>query len=76
MKLAKLAARLCRRRDADVQIFDATPRAVLKHLRAAAVDITRAPEEALLNFIESRAPPKQPPKRVRHHEWMLEKERT
>jgi hypothetical protein len=81
MKMAKLAARPRKPRPrgqgaaaADgSRIFDAAPRAVLKGLRAAGVKVERAPEEALEDFIASRAPP--PPrlsKRARAHARMLE----
>ena len=81
LKMARLAARPRHRRhtatDAgDAQIFDVSPRAVMKGLRASGVGIGRAPEEALEDFIESRAPPpKRMSKREREHAWMLEKER-
>jgi hypothetical protein len=80
LKMAKLAARPKRRRDPatavaeSTQIFDASPRAVLKGLRSAGVQVERAPEQALEDFIASRAPP--PPrlsKREREHLRLLER---
>jgi hypothetical protein len=86
LKMAKLAARPRRRRPKEPRVkdaaagspppFDASPRAVLRGLRAGGVRVERAPEEALEDFIASRAPP--PPrmsKRDRDHRRMLEKER-
>jgi hypothetical protein len=88
LKMAKLAARPRRRRRpedtavADSQAWDAGPRAVVRSLRAAGVDTQRAPEDALMDFIASRAPP--PPKRRRggrrftradYHAWMRQKVR-
>jgi hypothetical protein len=90
MKMAKLAAQGRRRRRppsagaaADVsQTFAAHPRAVLRGLRTAGVAIERAPEEALEDFIASRAPPPEKPRRQRgrrftrdeYHAWLLKKE--
>jgi len=82
LKMAKLAA-MGRRRPRkprrgavagdDTRIFDASPRAVLKGLRAGGVRIERAPEEALEDFIASRAPkPERMSKREREHARMLE----
>ena len=84
VKMAKLAARP-KRRDAAAQkaqeaakataIFEASPRGVMKGLRAAGVRVERAPEEALEDFIASRAPPPQRvSRREREHRRMLEKE--
>jgi hypothetical protein len=80
MKMAKLAARPRRPRMVTAakgpRIFDASPRAVMEGLRAGGVRTERAPEEALQDFIASRAPP--PPrqsKRDREHSRMLERER-
>jgi len=98
MKMAKLAARPRRgrrRRPADkaaeaeawAQTFAAPARAVLRGLRAAGVDTMRAPEEQLEDFIASRAPPPEKPRRRSwskrgrrfarddYHTWLLEKER-
>ena len=79
LKMAKLAARPRKRRPRstapadDAQLFDAGPRAVMKGLRAAGVRIERAPEEALEDFITSRAsPPARLSKRDREHARMLE----
>jgi hypothetical protein len=80
LKMAKLAARPKRRDPAaaaakGTRIFDATPRGVMKGLRAGGVRIERAPEEALQDFIESRAPmPQRLGKREREHQRMLERE--
>ncbi|MBI3703561.1 MAG: hypothetical protein HY244_06895 [Rhizobiales bacterium] len=79
LKMAKLAARPRQRRApapaAGPQIFDASPREVLKGLRAAGVRVERAPEQALEDFIASRAaPPKRLSKSQRRHAWMLERE--
>jgi hypothetical protein len=82
-KLAKLAARpKRRRRPADkaaldsLQTWDAPAHTVLRSLRAAGVDTWRAPEEALEDFIKSRAPPpekprpsRRPPKHRRNFGW-------
>lgn len=89
LKMAKLAARARRRRKpeetaaADSQLWDAGPRTVVRSLRAAGIDTERAPEDALMDFIASRAPP--PPKRRRqrgrrftraeYHAWMMQKVR-
>ena len=85
VKMAKLAARPRQRREpanklearliAEAKIFDAGPRDVLRGLRAAGVRVERAPEEALEDFIASRAPPpKRLTRRQRQHKWMLERE--
>jgi hypothetical protein len=80
MKMAKLAARPKRRRDAAektadaTQIFDASPRGVMQGLRGAGVRVERAPEEALEDFIKSRAPmPARVSKREQAHRRMLGK---
>ena len=80
VKMAKLAARP-KRRDAaaaaakTTRIFDAAPRGVMKGLRAAGVRVERAPEQALEDFIASRAPTAAADeKREREHRRMLEKE--
>jgi hypothetical protein len=82
LKMAKLAARPRKPRQKGhgvtaakgSRIFDASPRAVMKGLRAAGVRVERAPEDALEDFIESRAPPpKRMTKRQREHARMLEK---
>jgi hypothetical protein len=98
LKMAKLAARPRRRKRSDDAGDDAThalqrgaedaaegsPRAVLRGLRAAGVRVERAPEEALEDFIASRAPPPDVPKqrprghrstRNRDHARMLERDR-
>jgi sirohydrochlorin ferrochelatase len=81
LKMAKLAARPKRRRDAAektadaTQIFDASPRGVMNGLREGGVRVERAPEDALEDFIASRAPaPKRMSRREREHRWMLERE--
>ena len=66
--MAKFAARPRHRRPpaeaaAGLQAWDAGPRVVVRSLRAAGVDTLRAPEAAVMDFIDSRAPP--PPKRRR-----------
>ena len=94
LKMAKLAARPRRRRrapgaaaaDAGLQTWSAPARAVMRSLRAAGVATERAPEEALEDFIASRAPPREDLPRPRrrgkrfrsdsHHAWMLEKDPT
>ena len=86
LKMAKLAARPRRRKPpaeaaAGLQAWDAGPRAVVRSLRAAGVDTQRAPEDALMDFIDSRAPP--PPKRRRGRRflqpdylaWMMQREK-
>ena len=84
LKMAKLAAkgrRRPRRRHSTppldgTPIFEASPRAVMKGLRSAGVRVERAPEEALEDFIASRAPaPKRMSRREREHRWMLERDR-
>jgi hypothetical protein len=77
LKMAKLAARPRRPRVVTAtkgsRIFDASPRAVLKGLRAGGVRVERAPEDALEDFIASRAPPPaRLSKRDREHARMLE----
>lgn len=49
------------------QLFDAGPRDVLRALRAAGIDTMRAPEEALVDFMISRAPP--PEKNLTAQQW-------
>jgi hypothetical protein len=78
LKMAKLAARPRRPRAVSAakgpRIFDASPRAVVKGLREGGVRVERAPEEALEDFIASRAPmPKRMSRRDREHARMLEK---
>jgi hypothetical protein len=80
LKMVKLAARPKRRRDPAAkaaeatQIFEASPRGVMKGLRSAGVRVERAPEDALEDFIASRAPPpKRMSKRQREHARMLER---
>ena len=87
LKMAKLAARPRRRRgpaEAAVAepLWDAGPRMMVRSLRAAGVDTQRAPEEALMDFIDSRGPP--PPKRRQRGRrflrpdylaWMMQKEK-
>ena len=87
--MAKLAARARRRRSAEElsgaepQFWDAPARTVVRSLRAAGVDTQRAPEEALMDFIDSRAPPPPKPRsrlgrrltREEYHRWMMEKVR-
>jgi hypothetical protein len=83
LKMAKLAARVRRGRQrvsseaaGDSGMFDASPREVLKGLRHAGVRVERAPEEALEDFIASRAPPpRRLSRRERAHARMLERER-
>jgi hypothetical protein len=91
MKLAKLAARPKRRHGAGAaqaqaiaETFAAGPRAVMRGLRAAGVAVERAPEEALEDFIESRAPPPERPRRQTrrriarddYHAWLLGKDES
>ena len=90
LKMAKLAARPRRRRrpaeadDGDSsQTHAAPPRTVMRNLRSAGVNTERAPEEALEDFIASRAPP--PEKRPRrrgqrtrgdsYYAWLREQDR-
>jgi len=89
LKMAKVAARPRRRRrpaeeaaDDGSQTHAAPARAVLRALRAAGVDTLRAPEEALEDFIASRAPPPEKSRRRGrrftrddYHAWLLERER-
>ncbi|MCX7314675.1 MAG: hypothetical protein NTV56_23970 [Alphaproteobacteria bacterium] len=83
LKMAKLAARPRKRRAprgeaaADsAPMFDASPRDVMAGLRSAGVRTERAPEDALHDFIASRAPPpKRRPRRKGEHRWIWEKER-
>jgi hypothetical protein len=88
LKMAKLAARPKKRRrpaadaaaDNSLQTFDAGARTVMRTLRAAGVNPERAPEEALEDFIASRAPPpaRTPRRRGRrftrndYHAWLLQ----
>jgi hypothetical protein len=94
LKMAKLAARPRRRRrrrpaDASAgassqaslsQALGEPARAVAESLRAAGVNVERAPSAALADFIASREPPREEPalrrrghrsKRNRYHAWML-----
>jgi len=76
--MARLAARPRKPRAAapakGPRIFDASPRAVMKGLREGGVRVERAPEEALEDFIASRAPPPaRMSKRQREHARMLER---
>jgi len=88
LKMAKLAARPRKRRPPAEVVdvgpsWDAPARTVVRSLRAAGIDTERAPEDALMDFIASRAPP--PPKRRRqrgrrftradYHAWMMQKVR-
>ena len=87
--MAKLAARSKRRRSAaevaagaSLQMWEAPPLTVMRSLRSAGVTPERAPEEALQDFIDSRAPPPEKRRRRRgrrdsgsaYHAWMMEKE--
>ena len=87
LKLAKLAAigrhRPRKRRSRFIddaanageapELFNAGPRDVLRGLRAAGIDTVIAPEEAVMDFIQSRAPmPKNLTKRERREKWMRE----
>jgi hypothetical protein len=90
LKLAKLAARPRRRGEtarataAMASTFSASPREVLRGLRAAGVDTFRAPAEPVEDFVASRAPPpERTPKRRRggrklsrreYHAWLLQRE--
>jgi len=67
------------------ETWETGPRALLRSMRDGGVNPERAPEDALTDFIESRAPPppKRPPRRRSHggrsgrnahHAWMLERE--
>jgi hypothetical protein len=91
LKMAKLAARPKQRHraadeaaaDASRQTWNAGPRTVMNTMRAAGVNPDRAPEEALEDFIASRAPPPEKRRRTRkgrlrsndYHAWLLERER-
>jgi hypothetical protein len=49
----------------------------MRSLRAGGVDTMRAPEDALEDFIDSRAPKPEKPsrsKRRRYYDWLREKE--
>jgi hypothetical protein len=91
MKMAKLAARPKRRRapgaaaaDAGLATWEVGARTAMRTMRAAGVATERAPEEALEDFISSRAPPREDLPRPRrrgnrlrsdsYHAWMLERE--
>ena len=74
-KMARLADRPKRRRSPaekaaleSLQTWQAPARTVLRSLRAGGVDTLSAPEEALEDFIASRAPPPEKPRvsRARH----------
>jgi hypothetical protein len=58
------------------KLFDAMPREVMQALRAAGIDVQTAPEAALEDFIDSRAPsPKRNlTPRQRREKWMRERE--
>jgi hypothetical protein len=90
-KMARLAARPRRRRPAPNAAGDAAAdpspgsehhaRAAMRELRAGGVSIEHAPEEALEDFIASRAPPPERhrprqrshrSRRNRAHAWLLE----
>jgi hypothetical protein len=88
LKLVKLAARPRRRGESQKAIeamartHSAPPREVMRGLREGGVDTMRAPEEALEDFVASRAPP---PKRGRsprprrstrrdYHAWLLQRD--
>ncbi len=90
LKMAKLAARPRRRwrpeelTGAEPQFWHAPARTVVRSLRAAGVDTQRAPEDALMDFIDSRLPPPPKPRLQRgrrrftsaeYHAWMMEKVR-
>ena len=84
--MAKLAARPKKRRrtatEAAAETWETGPRTVMRSLRSGGVNPERAPEEALQDFIDSRAPPPEKRRRRRgrrdsgnaHHAWMLERE--
>jgi hypothetical protein len=91
LKMAKLAARPRRRRrapgeaaaDAALETWEVGARTAMRTMRAAGVATERAPEEALEDFIASRAPPPEEPRPRRrgrrfrsdeYHAWMLERE--
>lgn len=93
LRMAKLAARSKRRRSAteaatggslqtSSQFWDAGARTVIGSLRSGGVNPERAPEEALQDFIDSRAPPPEKRRRRRgrrdsgnaHHARMLERD--
>jgi hypothetical protein len=86
LKMAKVAARPRRRRRPPEEVVDdgsqthaAPARTVMRGLRSAGVHVERAPEEALEDFIRSRAPPPEKRRRGRrltrnsYHVWLLEK---
>lgn len=83
-KMAKLAASHRKRRslvtpkDQEAEtppLFDAEPREVLRALRAAGIRTEIAPEQALVDFMISRAPPpkRNLTKRERREKWMRER---
>jgi hypothetical protein len=83
LKMAKLAAGPRRRRSLAIAngeepppLFDAEPRNLRRALRAAGIRTERTPEEALVDFIISRAPPPtRLTKQQRQHKRMMERER-
>ena len=83
LKMAKLAAGPRRRislaianGEAPSPLFDAEPRDLLRALRAAGIRTEIAPEQALVDFMISRAPPPERnlTKRERMEKWMRERE--
>jgi hypothetical protein len=85
LKMAKLAAKPKRRKTAaeraalSLRTWETGPRALMRTLRAAGVNPERAPEDALMDVIASRAPP--PPRTRRrgrrftrddYHAWLLQ----
>jgi len=93
LKMAKYAARPKKRRKPfDAILESAAPppagehhmRAAMRELRSAGVDVMRAPEEALEDFIATRAPLPQKHKPARsyrarlaeRHQWLLGRDET
>ncbi|HYI87882.1 MAG TPA: hypothetical protein VEX61_12375 [Burkholderiales bacterium] len=90
LKMAKLAARPKKRRrtaaeaaaDASLETWETGPRAVMGTMRSAGVRPERAPEDALEDFIASRAPPPEKRRRTRkgrirsddYHAWLQRRE--
>jgi hypothetical protein len=56
-------------------LFDAEPRELLRALRAAGIRTDIAPEQALVDFVISRAPPpsRNLTQREREQKWMRER---
>lgn len=72
---AVLDTRLRRNEREEHSLHEASPREVMRGLRAAGVRVERAPEDALTDFIASSAPkPERLTRKQRQHRWMLGRE--